>query len=327
MIDEKNDLLKLPEYEFLKTDEHLGERICLLTLSGSKAYGTDNESSDTDMRGVAVERASEIYGYNEFEQVEERSTDTVVYALKKYVSLCCGANPNVLEMLGTRESDVLFINDIGKMLRENSSLFLSKRAYATFVGYATMQLRRLQNALAHDSYDAREKERHIMKSIRSMIEKTEEAYRLTENEVKLHIPEAGEDKTIHISLNVDDMPLRSFLALNNDIQNMLRNYDKLNHRNRKKDEPHLKKHAMHLIRLYLTGIDVLEKGEIITYREENLSLLRGIRQGDVPLSDVMKLADEYEQRIKEVYERSKLPDRPDMKKINELLIKIYRKCL
>ena len=46
--------------------------------------------------------------------------------------------------------------------------------------------------------------------------------------------------------------------------------------NRKKDENHLHKHAMHLIRLYLTGIDILEGRGVVTYREKDLPLLKKI---------------------------------------------------
>lgn len=317
----------MPEYDFLKKDEHLGERICFLTVSGSRAYGTNNENSDTDIRGVALERPVDIFGNGDFEQVEEKETDTVIYALKKYVNLCCGCNPNVIEMLGTREQDVLYINDIGRQIRANAGLFLSKRAYSTFVGYATMQLRRLENALAHDSYPEDEKEKHIMKSLQAMILKTPKHYGLVGGEIKFSLPETGEDRTMRISMKIDDVPLREFLILNQDINNMLRNYSKLNHRNKKKDEAHLRKHAMHLIRLYLTGIDVLEKGEIITYREDDLPLLRGIRQGEVPFEDVIKLADELDGRINKVYVDSKLPERVDMNRVNELLIDIYRRWL
>ncbi len=45
-------------------------------------------------------------------------------------------------------------------------------------------------------------------------------------------------------------------------------YDKIGHRNHKKDENHLNKHAMHLVRLLMTVIDILEKHTIITCRQE-----------------------------------------------------------
>ena len=34
-------LLQSKEYDFLRTNIHLGDNICLLTLGGSRAYGTN----------------------------------------------------------------------------------------------------------------------------------------------------------------------------------------------------------------------------------------------------------------------------------------------
>ena len=53
-------LLKQPEYDFLRTNEHLGDNICLLTLGGSHAYGTNVEGSDVDIRGVAIPTKREV---------------------------------------------------------------------------------------------------------------------------------------------------------------------------------------------------------------------------------------------------------------------------
>ncbi len=40
---------------------------------------------------------------------------------------------------------------------------------------------------------------------------------------------------------------------------------------------HLNKHAMHLIRLFMMAIDILEKEDIITYRKDEHELLMKIR--------------------------------------------------
>ena len=78
-------------------------------------------------------------------------------------------NPNTIELLGLKEEHYLYLNDIGKELINNKKLFLSKRAIQSFGGYASAQLRRLQNALARDSYPQEEKEKHIYNSVKNAI--------------------------------------------------------------------------------------------------------------------------------------------------------------
>lgn len=41
-------LLQRRDYDFLRTDKHLGENILFLTLGGSHAYGTNVEGSDCE---------------------------------------------------------------------------------------------------------------------------------------------------------------------------------------------------------------------------------------------------------------------------------------
>ena len=54
-------LLDTEEYEFLKTNPRLGKRIMLLGLGGSYAYGTNNENSDIDFRGVTLNLPSDLF--------------------------------------------------------------------------------------------------------------------------------------------------------------------------------------------------------------------------------------------------------------------------
>ena len=50
----KDYLIASGEYEFLKSNEHLGNRIIMLGLGGSHAYGTNIETSGLDVRGCAL---------------------------------------------------------------------------------------------------------------------------------------------------------------------------------------------------------------------------------------------------------------------------------
>ena len=47
-IEQIKERVASSEYDFLRTNEHLGSNIILITLGGSYAYGMDNETSDLD---------------------------------------------------------------------------------------------------------------------------------------------------------------------------------------------------------------------------------------------------------------------------------------
>ena len=95
--------LQSGEYDFLRTDEHLGRHIILLTLGGSHAYGTSMETSDLDIRGCALNSKREILIHEDFGQVTDPHTDTTIYAFRKLIPLLPNCHPNTIEMLGGRE--------------------------------------------------------------------------------------------------------------------------------------------------------------------------------------------------------------------------------
>ncbi len=101
------ELLETTEYDFIRNDVHLGDRIMLLGLGGSYAYGTNNEGSDIDFRGVALQMPSDLIGLTEFEQYEDDKTDTVIYGFNKLIKLLLDCNPNTCEMLGLDEDQYL----------------------------------------------------------------------------------------------------------------------------------------------------------------------------------------------------------------------------
>ena len=169
------ELISGSTYDFLRNTQDLQHTI-YLTISGSYAYGTNKDGSDIDLRGVAVEQPRYLYGLKTFEQFEERQTDTVILGLKKYVGLCINANPNALELLGTREDCIVQMTPAGKLLRDNSSLVLSRRAIHSFGNYATAQLRRLSNALCHDSYSPARQEQHLATTLNNQIQHSNYTY-------------------------------------------------------------------------------------------------------------------------------------------------------
>ena len=55
-------LVKSNEYDFLRTNSHLGDNIVLLGVGGSVSYGTNTPDSDIDIRGIAINKKSDLLG-------------------------------------------------------------------------------------------------------------------------------------------------------------------------------------------------------------------------------------------------------------------------
>ena len=117
------------------------------------------------------------------------------------------------------------------------------------------------------------------------------------------------------------------------MNNIVKDYGKLGKRNKKKDDEHLNKHAMHLVRLYLTCFDLLEKGDIITYRENDIPMLMEIRNGKYQKEDgsydpvFFEMIDEMERRLQYAAQNTVLPDKPDYKQIEEFVISVNERRL
>ena len=327
-------LMNTEQYDFLRTNERLGDRIMLLGLGGSYAYGTNNAGSDIDFRGVTLQLPSDLIGLTEFEQYEDDKTDTVIYGFNKLVRLLLECNPNTCEMLGLDEDQYLIKSALGQELIDHTDLFLSKRAIKSFGGYADAQLRRLQNAIARDTLPQSDREKHILKSVLNSLEDFNRRYEGDEkNGMRLYIDKAVNpelETEIFVDSNYKHFPLRDYTDLWGAMKTVVRDYDKIGKRNKKKDDNHLNKHAMHLIRLFMMAIDILEKHRICTHRREDLPLLLSIRRGEYMQSDgtfspaFYEILEEYENRLDEAAAKTTLPDNPDMKKVSEFVERVNR---
>lgn len=327
-------LLQTTEYDFIRTNERLGDRILLLGIGGSYAYGTNNESSDIDFRGVTLQLPSDLIGLSEFEQYEDERTDTVIYGFNKLVKLLLECNPNTCEMLGLEEDQYLIKSALGQELIDNSGLFLSKRAIKSFGGYADAQLRRLQNAIARDTLPKGDREKHILKSVLNALDDFNRRYSGRDaGSIRLYIDKAESpelDTEIFVDAKYQHFPLRDYTDLWGTMRTVVRDYDKIGKRNKKKDDNHLNKHAMHLIRLFMMAIDILEKGRIITRRRDDLPTLLAIRRGDYMQSDgtfspeFYEMLEEYEHRLDEAAKKTDLPDNPDMAGVERFVERVNR---
>jgi len=99
----------------------------------------------------------------------------------------------------------------------------------------------------------------------------------------------------------------------------------------KKLEAHLKnhgeikwKHAMHLIRLLLSGIVALRDGHVPLDVEPHREQLLAIRHGELPWDEINRWRLSLHREFDQAFEHTKLPDRPDFEKANALLIRARR---
>ncbi len=335
---EIKELLNTPEYEFLKTNPHLGKNTIMLGLGGSHAYGTNVEGSDVDIRGIALNTKEDVLGGGGFDQVVHEATDTTIYSLNKIIGLLSNCNPNTVELLGLKPEHYLYLAPIGRELLDNRKMFLSKRALYSFGGYATAQLRRLDNKSMRTLEQAQQ-EQHILNSITTASYVWPEKYQCFGDGdlVNLYLDDSTQDnydKEIFMDIHLTHYPLRDYKSMWSDMKNILSDYSKIGQRNKKAIEHgKIAKHMMHLIRLYLMCIDILEKEEIITYREADLEYLLSIRYGKFldenghPIEGFYDIISEFERRMNYAAENTSLPDKPNHKRIKELQMSVNERIV
>lgn len=332
------EMLKTPEYDFLRTNPHLGSNIILLGLGGSYAYGTNVEGSDVDVRGIALNSTSDILGSSNFEHVINEATDTTIYSFRKILSLLSSCNPNTIEILGLKPEHYLYISPIGKELLDNKKLFLSKRATQSFGGYAFGQLRRL-NTKAAKTLEQAEREQHILNSITTASYEWPDKYDCFKigDYIKLYLDDSDlddMDKEIFMDIRLTHYPLRDYKSMWSEMKNIVSEYDKIGYRNKHAiANDKLSKYMMHTVRLYLMCLDILEKEEINTFRDTDRDFLMEIRNGKFldkdshPVPEFYDLVSEYERRLKYAAENSSLPDKPDYDAINEFLMSVNERIV
>ena len=79
-------------------------------------------------------------------------------------------------------------------------------------------------------------------------------------------------------------------------------------------------------------LDILEKQDIVTYREKEHDFLMDVRNGcfingDKISDDLIIKRNELEEQVKYAIKHTELPDNPDIDKINELMIEIHKEVL
>lgn len=157
---------KLIDKKLISPPLWMKDNLCYSTIMGSQAYGTSTENSDLDIYAICIPPKHYIFphlsGYisdfgeapPKFEQFQEhhikdveadREYDINILSIVKVFELARQGNPNIIDMLFTSDSCVLFTSTVGNIVRENRKEFLSKKIWPRYKGYSYSQLKHLDN--------------------------------------------------------------------------------------------------------------------------------------------------------------------------------------
>jgi len=339
------------------------ELIIYECISGSRAYGLDLPTSDTDIKGVYILPKDMIYGMKYIPQVADKTNDTVYYELGRFLELLAKNNPNILELLATPTDKVLIKHPIIDKIKP--SLFLSKKCKDTFGGYAFSQVKKARglNKKIVNPVDKIKKtifefcyvlEKHgsiplnkwlVTKGIaqeRCGLVKIPHAREL----YGLYYDAAGtlgykgilrkeQATTVLLSSIPKAEKLTGYLSFNQDgyikyCKDYTDYWNWVALRNEARYENNIEhgknydsKNMMHTFRLLDMAKEILAKGKIIVKRPNRAELL-AIRKGEWLYDDLIQMAENKMREVEKAYTLSSLPEAPDEVQIEALLVSLRK---
>ena len=133
------------------------------TVVGSVAYGVSDDLSDYDVNGFFIPSTDRLFphlrghilGFDKDPKVPKafqqhhihtasREYDLNIYSISQYFKLCLENNPNMVDTLYTPRECVLHSTAISEMVRESRDLFLHKRCWPKYKGYAFQQMHKMK---------------------------------------------------------------------------------------------------------------------------------------------------------------------------------------
>jgi predicted nucleotidyltransferase len=147
----------------------------LVGYRGSIAHGMyvpnsdPNSIDDKDIMSVCIPPVEYYFGFDRcgfgdrgVREAVNGEWDSVAYEFKKFIGLMTKSNPNVLSMLWLEPQYYVYVSEIGRALIDNRKLFVSKKIYHSFTGYAHNQLHRMEHQ-AFEGYMGEKRKSLVLK--------------------------------------------------------------------------------------------------------------------------------------------------------------------
>jgi uncharacterized protein len=336
-------------------------------ITGSKAYGLDTATSDTDIRGVFILPKNMFYGLEYTAQVNNETNDIVYYELRRFMELLSKNNPNILELLSTPENYVLYKHPVMEMLKPE--LFVSKLCEQSFANYAFTQIKKaysLEKKIVQPVEEERksvldfcfvyeDKETVGLKQFLAVkgldeaklglasISHLRDCYNLYYSEVNQYSGVLRKDNANDVCLSSipkGETPI-AMLYFNKDGYSVYckrykeywdwaakrsdNQYNTTMAHGKKYDS----KNMMHVFRLLLVAKEIATDGKVNVHGEDRDFLL-SIKEGKFEYDGLVQRAQALKDELPLLYKNSGLMSEPDVKMIDELLIKMrevyYDEC-
>ncbi len=328
-------------------------------ITGSKAYGLDTATSDTDIRGVFVLPKHLYYSLDYIDQVANETNDIVYYELKRFMELLSKNNPNIMEMLAIPGKCVLYKDALISHLQP--AMFLSKLCEKTFANYAYTQIKKafgLEKKIVNPVDEKRKSVLDFCFVYNSKQTLPLESFLKENNYQQEHIGLAAiphlkdcynmyhstllsysgiMKKDISNDVNLSNIPKEetpvAMLYFNKDGYSVYcKKYKeywdwvaKRNDERYRNTMSHGKnydsKNMMHVFRLLLMAKEIATEGKINVLRNDREFLL-GIKAGNYEYDELVEKAELLKNELPLLYANSALPETPDVDMINELLVKM-----
>jgi len=324
-------------------------------VTGSKAYGTDLPTSDTDIRGVFVlPFVDRVSLFDLQQEVSVEGEDTKFFELQKFMQLVMKATPNILELLWLPPDCILRSSPKMQLLIDNRKLFISKQAITTHAAYSIAQIKKArgQNKLINNSIPQERPERLDFcwfvpagATRFDTIPMKESGYDLSTcrataiphmtNTFHLYpdgdgvfkgdmlvfesVPKEERDSTIGVMVYQEN-------GYESSLKKWKEYWEWMEKRNQARWEDYDgkkfdydKKNMLHTLRLMFSAENIIKNGEpIVRFEGERLQYLRKIREGAFTYDELMDLANEKMAFIEMNQNSCGLPEKCNANKANEL---------
>lgn len=331
-------------------------------VNGSRAYGLHTPQSDTDMKGVFLLPKKVYYGLEYTEQVNNDTNDEVYYELKRFVDLLVKNNPNILELLNTPKDCIRFRHPMMDLLKPELFLSkLCKQSFAGYAQAQIKKAKGLNKKIVNPVDKERKSVVDFCYVMYEQGSITLNSWLQRNNFLQEHCGlvniahmrdvyaifhngqlQTGYLKGICSGIDANDVSLSSvekginplaFMSFNKEgyskyCKDYKEYWEWVEKRNDVRYENTIEhgknydaKNMMHTFRLLNMAEEIAKEGKVNVRRADREFLLK-IRSGVFSYEELVELANEKVFQIDELYSKSNLPEQPDFKKAEEILVEM-----